>query len=258
MRCNLLIKILKYDFEEDIELLVVGDVHIGDKDCDINMVKNTINYIKNNKNCYCFLNGDLLNMALKSSVSFEYETTSPHSEYTKLVELLEPIKDKILGVTLGNHDDRILKESGIDIISFMCKDLGITDVYCKYQALLLIRIRTEKRSQTHKIFITHGIGGGGRMIGSKANFLSKLTGIVGNANCYVINHTHTPLHYTDCIYYVDSKHNDLRENIRHFINQPAFLSYGGYGQRLNLNPCSNYQYLIELSNKKLTVKELII
>lgn len=253
-----MIKILKYDFKEDIELLVIGDIHVGDKLCNTKMLIDTINYIQDNDNCYCFLNGDLLNMALKSSVSFEYETTSPHSEYTQLVNLLEPIKHKILGVTLGNHDDRLLKESGIDIISFLCKDLGITDVYCKYQALLLIRIQSEKRNATHKIFITHGIGAGGKMIGSKANFLAKLTGIVSNANCYVINHTHTPLHFTDATYYVDSKHHDLRQNIRHFINQPAFLHYGGYGQRFNLNPTSSYQYVISMNSKKLTVRELMI
>ena len=254
-----MIKTLKYDFDKPIELLVLGDIHVGDENLDKKMLQKTLNYIRDNKNVYCFLNGDLLNMGLKSSVSFQYETKSPESEYTELVEMLKPIRDKILGVTIGNHDDRLLKESGIDIMTLVCRELDILDKYCKYQSLLLIRIKEGKtRVDTHKIFITHGIGAGGKMIGSKANFLQKLTGIVSNANCYVIGHTHTPLHFTDKSFYVDSKHFNLKETVRHFINQPAFLSYGGYGQRLNLNPTSDYQYLICMNEDKLTVKELII
>lgn len=254
-----MIKTLEYTFDTEIEVLVIGDVHIGDKECDTKLVNKTIDYIKAHDNTRLVLNGDLLNTAIKSSVSFEHGAMSPKSEYRMLVDLLTPVKEKIIGVVSGNHDDRITKETGIDIIEFLCKELGIEDTYCKYQGMLLITCHIEqKRSKLHKIFFTHGIGSGGRQIGSKANFLQRLTGIVSNANCYVVNHTHTPLHFTDKVYYLDSKHKALVPTTRHFINQPSFLTYGGYGQRANFNPCSNYQHLIKLNDKRLEVSNLYI
>ena len=37
------------------KLVVLGDLHIGDALCDLDLIKETIAYIKKNKDCYVFI-----------------------------------------------------------------------------------------------------------------------------------------------------------------------------------------------------------
>ena len=81
----------------EFQIMVLGDMHIGDDLCDIKLIKETIDYVKNTKNCYVILNGDLLNNALKTSKSDVYkETMTMEEEQDLLIDLLKPIKNKIL------------------------------------------------------------------------------------------------------------------------------------------------------------------
>ena len=54
------------------KLVALGDLHIGDKLCDLDLIKDTLAYVKKNKDCYVILNGDLMNNALKTSKSDSY------------------------------------------------------------------------------------------------------------------------------------------------------------------------------------------
>ena len=73
-------------------IIPISDVHIGDDKVDYT----TLKYYPE-KADYLILNGDIMNTATKSSVSFEYGT-SPQSDLNKAIEIFEPYKHKILGV----------------------------------------------------------------------------------------------------------------------------------------------------------------
>ena len=112
------IKPIKINLEEDnnIQIYVLSDMHIGDVNADLPTLKKIIEHIRNTPNMYVILLGDILNTALKTSKSDIYSETLNVMEAQKLaLELLLPIKDKILAMTPGNHENRVWKEVGVDL-----------------------------------------------------------------------------------------------------------------------------------------------
>lgn len=86
-----------------LNLVCLSDLHIGDPLCNLKKIKEVLNEIKRNPNTYIILNGDLINNATTSSVSDTYsERMKPLDELKMIVELLEPIKDRILLISNGN------------------------------------------------------------------------------------------------------------------------------------------------------------
>ena len=110
------IKVKLPEKSNNVKLYVLSDVHIGEANMDIQTLKKIIAFIKDTPDCYCILLGDILNTALKTSKSDIYTETLNVMESQKLaVELLTPIKDKILAMTPGNHENRVWREAGVDL-----------------------------------------------------------------------------------------------------------------------------------------------
>lgn len=109
-------------------ILPLGDMHIGDEFCDMEAIKQAIKYIKENTFVYTILNGDLMNNATKTSKSDTYrETMTIEQQQDLLIELLDPIKDKILYMSQGNHEYRTSVLSGIDPLRYVAKALNLLD-----------------------------------------------------------------------------------------------------------------------------------
>ena len=52
-----------------IEILPLADLHIGDIHSDGQKINEWLTYIKETENCFCILNGDLMNTAIRNSLS---------------------------------------------------------------------------------------------------------------------------------------------------------------------------------------------
>ena len=121
IKCNL-------PYADVIEIIPMADLHIGDSQCDYKLVLERIEYIKNTKNAYCILDGDLMDTAIASSIGDTYASMlQPMEQLKHCVAIFEPIKDKILAVLPGNHENRVYKSDGLDITEIMCAQLGIAD-----------------------------------------------------------------------------------------------------------------------------------
>ena len=111
-------KAIKCDlpYAEQIEVHTLADLHIGDAMADFKLIMERIEYIKNTKNAYCILGGDLMDTAIASSVGDTYGANlKPMEQLKQCVKIFEPIKDKILAVLPGNHENRVYRFDGIDI-----------------------------------------------------------------------------------------------------------------------------------------------
>ena len=114
----------------NLKLYVLSDMHIGDSNADIPTLKRIIQFIKDTPECYCILLGDILNTALKNSKSDIYNETLNIMDAQKLaLELLSPIKDKIIAMTPGNHENRVWREVGVDLSLWLAEKLGLQDRY---------------------------------------------------------------------------------------------------------------------------------
>lgn len=160
-------KAVKVNLSTDLDKLEVhtlADWHIGEKGCKINEIKAVLKHIQDTPYAYAILNGDLMNNATKTSVSDCYsEQMKPQEQLQTLCDLIEPIKDKVLFISQGNHEARTYKSDGIDLTALMAKQLGIYDKYAREGGVLFLRFG--ENSLTHRrmcytFYITHGSGGG--------------------------------------------------------------------------------------------------
>ena len=80
---------------KELRIIPISDVHIGDKLTNYKLLKEVLETIKDTPNVYTILNGDLCNTALKNSKFDVYiDELTPMEQVLRLIELLEPIKDK--------------------------------------------------------------------------------------------------------------------------------------------------------------------
>ena len=229
----------------------MSDLHIGDFNCDYRLILERIEYIKNTPNAYCILDGDLMDSAICSSIGDTYGANlQPMEQLKHCVKLFEPIKDKILAVLPGNHENRIYKSDGLDITELMCSQLGIHSKYSPTTALVFVRFgKNQKgRPQCYTLYVTHG-SGGGRKEGGKVNRLADLASIV-DADIYIHGHTHLPLVFKEAFYRVNSANSSVALTEKLFVNSAAFLTYGGYGDKQGYKPASTTSPTIYLDGTK--------
>lgn len=246
---------IKIDLSKDIQELRIhtfADWHIGDASCDMDEIHKQIDEVKNDDCAYCILNGDLINNATKTSVSDCYSATlSPMGQLETLIELLTPIKHKIIAITTGNHERRTYKSDGIDIIKLVAKELKLEHRFTDAGAVIFVRFgwnAQRKRKHWYSIYVTHGCGGG-RRAGGKVNRLEDLVAIV-DADIYIHSHTHLPFVMKQAFYRSDAINSNVSIVDKLFVNTAAKLEYGGYGEIYEFRPASKETPVIYLSGIK--------
>lgn len=247
IRCDL-------PYAEKIEILPLADLHIGDSCADFKLIMSRIEYIKNTPNAYCILGGDLMDTAIASSVGDTYGANlKPMDQLKQCVKIFEPIKNKILAVLPGNHENRVYRSDGIDITEMLCSQLGILGRYSNTTALMFIRFGKNNGHNRHRpmlytIYATHG-SGGGRKEGGKINRLADLACIV-DADIYIHSHTHLPVIFKNSFFRVSGSNSSVAQVEKLFINTASALNYGGYGDAQNFKPNSKSTPVIYLDGTK--------
>lgn len=248
IKCNL-------PFAEVIEIHPMADLHLGDFMSDYKLIMERIEYIKNTPNAYCILGGDLMDTAVASSIGDTYGANlQPMEQLQECVKIFEPIKDKILAVLPGNHENRVYKSDGLDLTAIMCNQLGIAAKYSSTTALLFIRFGKngadghKDRPQLYSLYVTHGSGGGKRE-GGKVNRLADLASIV-DADVYIHAHTHLPLVFKESFFRTSRTTSTVEIVDKLFVNTSASLNYGGYGDKAGFKPASKRSPVIYLDGLK--------
>lgn len=243
----------------EVKLHVIADPHIGDPLCDMDRIRKRIEEIREDKAAYVLLNGDILNNATRTSVSDIYgETASPMKQLERAVALFAPIRDRIVGMTCGNHEFRTYKNDGIDLCRLMANELGCADKYDPEGVYVFLRFGdagtqhrdsgSENRQVCYTLYATHG-SGGGRKEGSKAVRLADMAGIV-DADVYVHSHTHLPMVFRQAYFRPYIPNSSVQKVERLFVNTAASLGYGGYGQAQEYKPSSKVNPIIILSGNR--------
>ena len=244
---------------ESVELHTFADEHIGDEQCDLKRLIERIEYVKNTPNAYCILNGDLMDNATKTSIGDTYtQVFNPMEQLARAVELFEPIRDKILCITNGNHENRTYKKEGINLSSLIAKQLGLHERYTPTSAVLFIRLGEEKLKESkgsgkyrqicYTMYVLHG-SGGGRKEGAKAIRLADMASIV-DCDIFCHAHTHLPMIMKQGYHRIDTRNNTVAFVTKLFVNTAANLDYGGYGEAAEFKPTSKDTPVIYLGGRK--------
>lgn len=257
-------KVVKIDLPQDIlqlEIHPFADEHIGDEHCDIKRLLARIDLVKNTPNAYCILNGDILDNATKTSIGDTYtQEFNPMEQLKRAVEMFSPIKDKILAITHGNHENRTYKKEGINLSYLIARQLGLEDRYSPTSAVLFIRFGKMTRGYKetngsgnvrkicYTIYTLHG-SGGGRKEGAKAIRLADMASII-DCDIYCHSHTHLPMVMKQAFHRIDTKNSTVSIVDKLFVNTAANLKYGGYGEAGEFKPSSMDTPIIYLNGTK--------
>lgn len=167
-----------------IKVWAVADVHIGAKECDLDGFKRFLKAVEADDDSYIVIVGDLISNGLKSSVTNVYEEAMPPSAQIDLaVQLLEPVKHKILGMVSGNHERRSKKDCDIDPLFTIAAILRINDRFRQNMAFLRIILERGSTKENYAIMLTHG---------KTANKKKQFTAICEGIDAAIFAHTHTP------------------------------------------------------------------
>lgn len=156
---------------KSLNVWALGDFHIGNSCFNEAGLKKIIGMIKRDKNAIAFLMGDYAECINWSDKRFDLNNideinNTVEKQYLKVKLLLEPIKDKIKGMLMGNHENTIYKVSGINLVRLLCSDLGIP--YLGDVGLAKVKVVNHE----YKVLLFHGSGSSGT-IGGQVNKLVR-------------------------------------------------------------------------------------
>jgi hypothetical protein len=242
---------------DSVRLVILSDLHYGNPYCSLKHFQRTLDFIKRIDNCYCLLNGDLLESVTKNSKGDVYtQEVNPQQQRDDVIQMLEPIKDKVLGVTTGNHEIRIYHETGVDLT----KDIA-TALNAPYRAegmLHKLSFGDFNNSVKDKPFVfwgyfTHGYGGA-RTKAAKAVKVERVATWI-NADWYALSHDHV-VNVAPSIYLMPDNRGTIGQDgfmsgLVHakremLIKTNASLRWGGYAEMGGFSPSDLSTPLIQL------------
>ena len=242
------------DTLEEIEIHIFADEHIGDPNCDIENLKSRIDYVANTDNAYCILNGDLMDFASRTSIGdIEARNMNIMEQLQAVVDLFKPLRDKILAITSGNHEDRGYRKEGFDASLVIANALGCDDKYSHDTAYLFVRFgrlsgKHHGGQRQYTMFVTHGTGGG-KKEGAKAIRLADLAAVC-DADIYIHSHTHLPMVFKEGYIRANPVNRSISNCTKLFVNGSSALNYGGYGEAKNYKPNSKDSPVIHLTAER--------
>ena len=243
-------KLITHKFEDSKHLNIypLGDVHIGSKECDLELLKQWVEMVKNDPNGAVVIIGDMMNMGLRNSKSNVYEEVlNPMEQKELCYELLSPIADKILAGCSGNHEYRMVKEVGTNPLYDVFCRLRIEDRYRENACFLKVTVgKCGKNPNTYGVVLTHGK--------SKKKDLDWTYSVDG-CDLFVTGHTHLGTHQPCGKIRMDLTHEKVKVvGYQHVVAMP-FQSYGGYAIRGMYTPNRLGQFqcvILDGESKKLS------
>ena len=223
-----------------VYIVPLADFHTGARDADHEVSGGYIKWIAEHDNAFTILNGDMMNCAWKESTPDLFEDlTTPDAAYEKLRARVMPIKDKILMITRGGHEESIFRKVGADYMARLAYDLGGVP-YMPDGGIVGLRLSKNGHTCMFWGYATHGWGGA-RTIGAKIKKVEDLANIA-NVDFIVLSHDHTAaIHRLNVldpprarIQFKKPMYLTFQRKL--LINTGGFVKYLGYIQRKGYAP----------------------
>lgn len=232
--------LIQHSFPGDIDIYPIADVHLGAVEHAESEWQAFLKRVEK-ENAYLILAGDLLNNSTRGTKfanPFD-DALRPREAKRRMVEYLEPIKDRILCVVSGNHEQRTTRDSDQDLTYDICTKLNVEHLYRENMAFVKIALGMRKREpkpeSTYVFCVTHGTGGG-IYTGAAVNRDERFGNVIEGCDCIVSGHVHKGFVSKPSKIVVDAKNNTV--SMRHYtvLSCVSWLNYGGYAARAMLLP----------------------
>lgn len=244
----------KFPARPDLRIYPISDVHLGAAE---HMEDEWVAFCKrllSQPDAYIILGGDLINNATRSSVSniFE-ETMRPREQKRLMVEMLTPIKDRILCMVSGNHERRSMKDADDDPSYDIACKLDIENLYRENIAFLKIQMGDQERNglynPTYILTVTHGAGGG-MLTGGAVNRNERFGYVLDGCDALIVGHTHKPFVTQPSKIAIDARNGRVSVKPFKVVSSTSWLKWGGYAAQKMLAPTSYAPQVITLKGKQ--------
>lgn len=244
---------------EDITIIPIADVHLGARECMEQEFIRFIDSMKDREDVRFVIVGDLLSNGIKNSVTNIYEEVMRPSEQKKMMaKILEPIRDKLLCVTNGNHERRSGKETDDSPLYDICAKLDIEDLYRENMCFMKLQFGDRNVNglsrPTYNIVVTHG-SGSGSLTGASINKNERFAAYVDNCDAFIVGHSHRPALTQPGKIYIDSQNNKVSIKPFKVITATSWLSTGGYSLQKLMTPTSHALQTLTLRGDR---KEMVV
>lgn len=238
------------EFDSAIKVACISDVHYGALEHLKKEWEQFVKSVVDDPNMYLILNGDLINNNTRSSVGSPWDdTVRPREQKKHMVEFLNPIKDRILCCTSGNHERRSMKDADDDPTYDIMAKLDIEDVYRQNAGFMKVQLRKDGHA-TYTFAVTHGAGGG-IYTGATVNRNERWGNIIEGVDCVVVGHTHKGTVTKPSKLVFDPQHNVVTIKDYVVISCVAWQKYAEYPLQKMLLPASTGDpQILHLSNKE--------
>ncbi len=226
IRCNK--QVLLTNGRDYAEVIFLGDAHYGSPQFDKERFLKMLEYCLNTET-YVFLMGDLIELATRHSVGGGvYEQEVPgQCQHEQMVAWLKPLAERglIVGSHQGNHEERVYKETGVNISKALARELGVP--YLGDACWSSFRVG----DQTYSIYSLHGRTGS-RFDGTALLALERISTSFF-ADMVVCGHVHKCINSIVLMQRVID--GSVREHKKHLLITGSYLKYdGGYAQVVGL------------------------
>jgi len=245
------ILLLRHDFLEldEVKITILSDLHVGHPYCNEELITKTVEQVAKEDRHFLILNGDLIECVTRTSPGdiYHLKYPSPDEQVEVLVDTLNPVKDRILGIVSGNHE---LRGDGHDYGREIARILGIAHLHSRDAILHEVRVGKRKNLKpwAYTIFQTHGRGSAATP-GGKTNTLHRYGAIVP-ADIVLVGHLHTAKVETDTTIEFDPRNLTTHERRRYLIMLSSALGYSEYALRMGMKPSGFHVVELTLSGRE--------
>lgn len=212
-----------------IRIWAVADVHIGARESNTRGFSAFVSRIAKSADDYIVLCGDMVNNGLKDSLTNVYEETlPPHAQVERAVDLLAPVRDKVLGAVGGNHEARSRKAVDLDPMYAIMLMLGRGELYRQNFAMVRVNLERGKTKDHYGLMLVHG---------KTANKRRQFAYAVEGVDAIISGHTHDGM-VEKPARLVFTKSNNVVVRPLVSLTATSWLDYGGYAAAALYQPKS--------------------
>ncbi len=226
------IPVYKIVVRENEPIVLISDLHIGTRDCNLKTLRKDIEYFKE-INAHILINGDLFEAITPTDPRYEHDThgfITTNDILNALIQLgidtLKPIAKQIRLIGIGNHEYKLIKHYHINITKILIEELERISqqkiYYGRYWGMVVFENydqKVRKKLSSYELAYHHGWGGSPKS-GTKIGLKDLKQQI--QADMYWIGHKHQTAIYSEEVY---------TRTLNYLVCKPQWLiSTGAYHQ----------------------------
>tara|TARA_B100001964_G_scaffold131840_1_gene145668 strand:+ start:991 stop:1842 length:852 start_codon:yes stop_codon:yes gene_type:complete len=153
-------QLISKEIQKEHKIYLIGDIHKGVIAHNEDGFNHVISLIKNDKNAYCVIMGDLIEGRPLNHKFFDLDIADPNMllpeyQYEAFQRSIEPIKDKIITILEGNHDRSLSRTYG-NKVRTICDKLAVP--YGTFSSVISLKTIGKPSKMMYKIYVAHGAG----------------------------------------------------------------------------------------------------